>query len=142
MNSLISLDQGLLIVLGAGLGLAIIIFLFAGIYKVKKNHVILVEKMKKFHGIYKSGLHFFLPVIYTREGYYCVEEMEKTVQIVNGKKLKIRYKIEDVKKYHYSYITIEKLLNKIRDNYESIDKDILIEEFNKLGLKFISIREA
>lgn len=142
MTTLNAVDFVLLYILLGGLALGLVIFFFAGLYRVKKNHAIVVEKMKRFHGIYKSGFHFFLPIIYTREGYYCIEEMEKVVQIPNGKKLRIRYKIEDLKKYHYSYISLDALINKIRAEHESVNNDILIEEFDKLGLKFISIREA
>ena len=133
-------DLGLLISGGCAIIVGVIIFFSIGIYKVKKKHAVIIEKVDTFYKVIEQGWHYYLPIIYRRVGYYCIAPQQRTVYLDNGKKLLVSYQIVDVKTYHYSGIKIEDLLKKIRRDNESITKDLLISEFEKRGLLFLSIQ--
>lgn len=130
------LISGLICVLLGGL-----IFLSIGIYRVKKDHAVIIEKINTYHKIIYSGWHYFLPIIYRRVGYYCIAPQQRKVTLDNGKQLTVTYQIEDVKLYHYNHISVENLLIKIRNENESINKEILESEFKKRGLIFLSLKD-
>lgn len=141
MKILIStLDTALIISLIAGLILAVIIFIASGLYRVKKNHAVVIEKYGEYHKTLYQGWHFCFPILYRRVGYYNLSTAERTVLIENVKRLTIKYKITDCQKLHYSRLSLQDLINNIRKNYSEITEEILIEEFDKVGLQFISVR--
>ena len=82
----------LIIILSAIL-IGTIIFFLSCIYYVKKNTVIIIERMEKFFGIYKHGFHFFWPFVYRRRGTYSTNEISKVIRLANGNKAKVTYKI-------------------------------------------------
>ena len=140
MTLLMSLDLVLVLVLVGGIILSILLLLLVGTYIVKKGCVIIIEKYDEFYKICPKGWYFFLPVKYRRVGYYRIEEQTRVITLGNQNKIALTYQIEDVKKYHYSKIRIEDYIEQIRLNNEVIDKELLINELNKIGIKYISIR--
>ena len=129
--------SGLFVILLGGL-----IFLLIGVYKVKENHAVIIEKINTYHKTIYKGWHYYLPIIYRRVGYYCIAPQKRCVTLSNGKVLYVTYQIEDVKQYHYSQTNVEQLLNRIRKENESINKEILESEFKKRGLIFISLSDS
>ena len=141
MKFLISdLDKALLIALGVGILLGIIFFLITGTYRVKKNHVIIIEKLNEFYKICESGWHFYLPIKYRRVGYYNIAEQSRVITLGEVKKIILTYKIIDVKKYHYSGSRIENYVEYIRKNNSEITEELLTKELEKIGIKYISVR--
>lgn len=140
MKILIStLDKALIISLVAGLIVALIFFFVAGIHRVKKNHAVVIEKYGEYYKTLYQGWHFCFPILYRRVGYYNLSTTERSVLIENIKRITIKYKIIDCQKLHYSKLSLQDLINNIRKQYSEITAEILIKEFDKIGLKFISV---
>lgn len=134
------LDIALWIALALGLVIGLIIFIIAGIYKVKKDHVIIIEKIEEYYATKGAGVYFFLPVKYRRVGYYKITQQERVILLGNQKRIVLTYQIIDPKKYHYSKQRVEKYVEKIRLNNSTISEELLISELDKIGIKFISVR--
>lgn len=132
-------DLGLIISAAIVLVIGAMIFFSIGIYKVKKNHAVIIEKINTYHKTLYKGWYYFLPIIYRRVGYYCTAPQQRTIFLENGIKLIVTYQIQDVQKYHYSGIKVEQLVLKIRNSYETLTKEIMIEEFEKRGLIYYSL---
>lgn len=128
----------LIIILSAIL-IGTIIFFLSCIYYVKKNTVIVIERMEKFFGIYKHGFHFFWPFVYRRRGTYSTNEISKVIRLANGNKAKVTYKIVDVLKYHYGGISIEQFFNKFLYNEQKVTFDLLKKEFSTIGIELLII---
>ena len=131
-----------LVIIFGSLGAVVIgllIFFFAGLHHVPKNHAIIIEKAREFYALYDKGFHFKAPIAYQKVGTYCIVPQTRGYIANNGNHLKITYQVEDVKKYHYSYITFEDLMRKIEKENSEINHTVLVNTFNQYGLKFISI---
>ena len=123
-----------LIIVLVALVIGICIFFLSCIYRVKKNTVIIIEKVEKFHGIYKEGFHFFWPFVYTNN-------TSKIIKLANGKKANVTYKIIDVYKYHYGEISIEHFFNKFIYKQEKVTFELLKKEFLNIGIELLSIQQ-
>lgn len=130
-----------LIIVLVALVIDICIFFLSCIYRVKKNTVIIIEKVEKFHGIYKEGFHFFWPFVYRRRGTYPTNNTSKIIKLANGKKAKVAYKIIDVYKYHYGEISIEQFFNKFIYKQEKVTFELLKKEFLNIGIELLSIQQ-
>ena len=141
MNVMIAtLDLVLIIVLGSTAILGTIIFFFAGLHKVKKGYGMVVEKYSEYDRTLTAGIYYLSPLKYRRVGYYNLAVQERSVLIENVKRISIKYQIIDCQKLHYSNLTLQDLVNKIKSENEEITLEILTTEFEKVGLKFISVR--
>ena len=125
----------LVLLLGVG------IFFLSGVYKVKKNQMMLVEKVEQFYKIVGPGTYFFMPIIYKRKGVYTITPMEKNIHIENGRNLIITYQVEDVKLYHYTKESIEEKVNEANNNNSEMSNEILTNTLKEMGLKYLGIRE-
>lgn len=135
-------DLIFIIAVGVALVLGAIIFFFAGLYHVKKDYVIIVEKARKFYALYEEGWHFKMPVAYQRVGLYCVAPQVRRYVATSGNKLSITYQIIDAKKYHYSGINFDTLMKVIEKENSEITLTVLENKFNEYGLKFINIQKV
>ena len=135
-----TLDIILLITLGATVILGSLIFFLAGIYRVKKNTVMLIEKAEQFYNIYPEGTYFFMPVIYKRKGIYTIVPMEKDIHIEGLRDLILTFQVIDVKKYHYYSGDVEKKVRETYLNNPEINEDILKDALDSIGIKYINIR--
>ena len=136
------LDIVLLIAVGIAILLGAFIFFLAGLYHVKEDYCIIVEKARSYYKTYGHGWHFKWPIVYQRVGLYCIAPQVRTYVAKNGNKLSITYQIEDVKKYHYSGIKFETLMSVIEKENSEITLSTLENKFNEYGLKFINIKKA
>ena len=82
------------LILGTGL------FFLTGFIFISKTRVGIIEKVGKYIGTYKSGLYYFMPVLYRRVGYYKIGETVQKFKI-DRKEYILRYQIEDFEKFHY-----------------------------------------
>lgn len=139
LGKLQTVDLVIIIGSSCAIVLGILIFLFAGLHKVPKNHAIIFEKAREYYCTYDKGIHFKTPIAYQKVGTYCIVPQTRGYISVNGNHLKVTYQIEDVVKYHYSYIPFDELMQKIEKENSEINATVLIDTFNKYGLKFISI---
>ena len=135
------LDIILLIILGATLLTSVILFFVSGIYRVKKDQVMIIEKAEKFYQACPEGKYYFMPIAYKRKGIYPLLPLEKDLHLKNGNVLLITYQIEDPKKFHYSSRDIELEINKAVEENEEMSKEILESTLNNIGVKFINIRK-
>ena len=141
MTLLISdLDKALLIALAIGLVVGLVIFFITGLFRVKEGHVMIIEKMNEYHKICEKGWYFFLPVKYRRVGYYNIQEQTRVITLGEVKKILLTYQIIDVKKYHYSQVRVEHYVELIRKKNPVMSEEILANELNKIGIKYISVR--
>ena len=120
--------------------IGVFIFFLSCVYYVKKNTVIIIEKIEKFYGIYKHGFYFFWPFVYRRKGTYPIGQTNKIVKLANGKKAKVYYVIKDVYKYHYGQISIEQFFNNFIYKQEKVTIEILKKEFLTIGIELLSIQ--
>ncbi len=134
------LDIALIVIIPSALVLGFGIYLLAGVYIVKKNKAILIEKNAQFYGVYTKGVHFFWPIIYQRQGVYSVGENKQDIHIQNGRVLVLTYEIVDVQKFHYSEKNIEQTINEVNSSTEEMTEELLVNALNEIGVKFISIR--
>lgn len=111
-----------------------ILMVLTGFIHVKKGYTAIIEKLGEYYGTYKEGFHYFPPFVYRRVGMYKnINEIEIPI---NKKKIRIKVKIENVKKYHYSPSSFNEIIAKLdRNNYVEIDEYInaLNIELNKIG---------
>ena len=135
-------DLIFLIAVGSSIVLGAIIFFLAGLYRVPKNHAIVIEKARDFYCVYDSGVHFKMPIAYQRVGVYCIVPQIKKYVANNGNSLDITYQIIDVKLFHYSNISFDALMRKIEKENSEINLTILNDYFSKYGLKFINIKKS
>lgn len=119
--------------------IAIFFFVLASVYHVKKGHAIVMEKMQEYYGIYQSGWYWFWPFLYHRVGYYNLKPT-KQIRLSNGKKAEITYEIVDLKKYHYSKISVETFINKITIDKTNVDLEFLKVNLAQIGIILINIR--
>ena len=120
--------------------IGVLVFFLAGIYHVKKDQVIVIEKVEKFYGLYYHGIYFFWPFVYRRRGTYNIKQNKKTIRMNNGNKAEFTYKVIDVMKYHYGGISIENLVNKLIISDEKVTLQILKKEFSNIGLELLNIK--
>ena len=137
-----ALDIVILISVPSALLIGLLIFFLAGLYRVPKNHAIVIEKARDFYCVYDSGVHFKMPIAYQRVGVYCIVPQIKKYVANNGNSLDITYQIIDVKLFHYSNISFDALMRKIEKENSEINLTILTDYFNKYGLKFINIKKS
>lgn len=137
-----NLDKALLIATAIAIVLGIIIFFFAGLFRIKKGYVAIIEKMGEYHKAINEGWHFAFPIVYSRVGLYCILPQVRRYVTKSGNKLSITYQIEDVKKYHYNRIELEVLMRKVEEENSEIDLAILEKYFNEYGLRFINIKKV
>ena len=137
-----ALDIAILISIPSALLIGCLIFFFAGLHRVPKNHAIIIERAKEFYCVYDSGTHFKMPIAYQKVGVYCIAPQTRKYIANNGNSLDITYQIEDVKLYHYSGVKFEDLMRKIEKENSEINLTILTDNFAKYGLKFINIKKA
>ena len=137
-----TLDLVLLISAGVAILIGSLIFFFAGLYRVPKNHAIVMEKAREFYCIYDSGIHFKMPIAYQRVGTYCIVPQVRRYKALNGNSLDITFQIEDMKKYHYNFIRFEDLMARIEKENSEINLTVLTDKFAYYGLKFINIKKS
>ena len=137
-----NLDKALIIAAAGAVVVGFLIFLLAGLYKVKKGYAAIVEKAGEYHHTLDSGWHFAMPIAYQRVGLYCVLPQIRRYTTKAGNKLSITYQIEDVKTWHYSHTELEVVMRKMEEENEEINLDILKKNFTKYGLKFINIKKV
>lgn len=134
------IDIILLIILGSALILGALIFFLSGIYKVKKDRVMVIEKLEQFYGLYSEGTYFFMPLIYKRKGVYTIVKMEKDVRIEGLREMTITYQVVDVKKYHYYDGDVTKCVEETYKNNPDLDEETLRAELEGIGIKYLGIR--
>ena len=93
-----NLDKALLIASLGAILIGICIFLLAGVFYVKKDKAIVVEKYGLYFGTYYHGWHFFFPIIYQRKGTYNTVPQVVRITVNDGIKLDVTYKIIDFEK--------------------------------------------
>lgn len=142
LTKLSALDIAILIAIPSAILIGLLIFFLAGLYRVPKNHAIVIERMKEFHCIFDKGTHFKMPILYQKVGTYCIVPQIRRYTANNGNKLEITYQIVDVKKYHYSYIKLEDLMARIEKENSEIGLTVLTDKFESYGLKFIGIKKV
>lgn len=135
-----ALDIALLICLAIGIVGGATLFFLTGLFHVKKDYVMIIEKYSEYHKTCGKGWYFFLPIKYRKVGYYNTSIQERVCTIGESKKLVLTYQIIDPKLYHYSGSKVETYLEIIRKRHDEMNEEILIEELAKIGLKYISIR--
>ena len=139
LASLSPLDIAMLIALPSAFVLGGLIFFFAGLHHVPKNHAIIIEKAKQYYGTYTKGFVFKLPIAYQKVGTYCIVPITRGYIANNQNHLKITYQVEDVVKYHYSYIGFDEIMRRIEKENSEVTLTVLQDSFSQYGLKFISI---
>ena len=142
MALLSTLDLAILISIPVALFIGFGIFLLAGVHRVPKKHAIVIERVREFYCIYDKGTHFKFPIIYQKVGVYCIVPQIRVYTAKNGNKLDITYQIEDVKKYHYNFKSIEDIMQDVEKENDEINLILLQEAFSKYGLKFINVKKS
>ena len=137
-----NLDKALILSTVIAIALGILIFFLAGLYRVPKGRVIIIEKARQFYCTYDKGIHYHNPLIYQRVGSYVIKPVVRRYTAQNGNELDITYKIEDVKKFHYSGMTFKAIMMRIEKENSEITLSVLTDSFAKFGLHFISINKA
>lgn len=122
--------------------IGIIIFFIACIYRVKKNSVIIIEKMQEFYNCYYEGWYFFWPFVYRRVAYYHLKNNKKTFRLNNGKKAEITYDINNPKMFYYSKKTVDGFINEITLLKDDINFDYLKINLEKIGIQLKDIRQV
>lgn len=135
-----TLDIILLSIMGGAIILGAIIFFLAGVYKVKENKAMVIEKAEKFYGVYTKGLYFFMPIVYKRKGVYTLVPMERDIYIEGLRDMVLTYQVIDVEKYHYYDGDVSDLVRRTYEKFPDLEEEILIDELNNIGIKYISIR--
>jgi len=133
-------DLVILIVVLGTLLFGAIIFVMSCVYYVKKDHVIIVEKMENYHGTYEHGFYWFWPFVYHRVGYYATKPIERKIRLSNGRKALINYQILKPKEFHYFHTTVESFINKMSLENVDMNFEAIKENFASIGIDFISIR--
>ncbi|NLB49289.1 MAG: hypothetical protein GX807_00500 [Erysipelotrichia bacterium] len=118
----------------------LIIFIFSCIYYVKKDHVMIIEKMQQYHGTYTRGIYWFWPFAYRRVGYYALVPLKRKIHLYNGRKVLVEYQIDDPLKYHYFKTNVESFINKIAKENEELNLEVIKKNFATIGITFIGIK--
>ena len=142
LAKLSTLDIVLIISAGVALLIGALIFFFAGLYRVPKNCAIVIEKAREFYAVYDKGTHFKMPIVYQRVATYIIVPQTRRYVANNGNAIDITFQLEDVKKYHYSFIKFEDLMKRIEKENSDINITVLTDSFNRYGLKFISAKKS
>ena len=142
INLISDLDIALLIGTGAALVIGAAIFFLTGIYHVKQDYEVIIEKAGEYYTTLRSGNHYKMPLVYQRVGYYCVAPQIRVYNTKVGNKLSITYQIEDTKKFHYCGLKFETIMAVIEKENNEINLIVLQNSFAKYGLKFINIKKA
>ena len=137
-----NLDIALIIGASAAIVIGAIIFFSFGIYHVKEGRAVIIEKAGAYYKTLKPGWHYAFPVIYQRVGSYITSAQIRRYRAKNGNKLSVTYQLEDVKTFHYAHTDFETIMRKIEIENETINLEILQNEFAKRGLKFINIKKV
>ena len=137
-----SLDIALLIATGIIIVLGVLVFFLTGIYHVKKDYAIVINKAGQFYCVHDKGTHFHMPIVYQRAGLYCTAPIVKRYVANNGNHLDITYQIIDVEKYHNNRISLDDLMKRIEKENSEINFTVLSEKFSLYGLKFININKS
>ena len=136
------LDIGLIIATASAVVIGLIIFFFAGLYRVPKNHALIFEKAGKFVACYDKGVHFKFPIVYQRVGVYCIVPQTRVYKAKNGNKLDVTFVIKNPVDYHYSSMRFDNIMKMIEKENEDISLQLLQDTFSKYGLEFISIKKS
>lgn len=119
--------------------IAIFLIILSGLFYVKKDYAAVFEKMYSFYAVKGKGIYFFTPFFIRRVGYYSLEANHIKINLKNFDVF-IKYKIEDVKKFHYSghcfNEVISEELRKIDDNFENL----INTTAEKYGIKIMLIK--
>lgn len=120
----------------------IILFILTGIINVKKKHVAIIEKAGNYVGTYKSGAHYFAPIAYRRVGMYPIGEIKLNTTI-DRKDYILKYKITNVKMFHYSghHDVASVLKASLKDSKDNLS-EALINRYTKIGIEFISLERC
>ena len=135
-----SLDIALLIIIASVVVIGSLLFFLSGIYKVKKNQVMVIEKAGEFYKLYEEGTYFLMPLMYKRKGVYTTSKLEKNIHIDGLREMILTYQVIDVKKYHYYDGDVSKCIEDTYQKSEEMSEEILINSLSEIGVKFISIR--
>ena len=133
------LDIVLLVVLitvpliGAG------IFFLSGIYVVKKDYSMIVERNGEFFKEYKEGRYFLFPIAYKRKALFHLVPLEIDIRIEGLREMVLGYQIVDPVKYYYSKVNIVDVIKKAHLENEEMSEEILINSLGEIGIKYISI---
>lgn len=137
-----ALDQALLITTLIFISLGLIILILCGFYKVGEDRVIIIEKSREFYKECHQGIYFFFPIIYQRVGSYIISPLIRRYTTRSNVTVDIVYQVIDVKKFHYSHLTFENIMQKIEKENSDINIAVLTDNFTKYGLKFININKV
>ena len=133
-------DIILLIILGSSLLLGAIIFFLSGIYKVKKDTAMVIERVGQFYKVYEQGTYFLMPLVYKRKGVYTLKELEKDIHIEGLRDMLLIYQVIDVYKYHYYNGDVETCIKETYENNPEMSEEILISSLKEIGIKYIAIK--
>ena len=113
-----------------------------GVYHVKSDHVVIIEKAGSYYKTLTQGWHYAFPIVYQRVGSYITAAQVRRYNTIKGNKLSVTYQLEDAKMFHYAHTDFETIMRKIETENEEINLEILQKEFAKRGLKFINIQKV
>lgn len=136
------LDLLLIITIPVVILIGLVIFFFAGIHRVPKNHAIVITKAGQYYCYYTKGIHFKFPIVYQRAATYCIVPQVRKYVAENGNHLDITYCIKDVEKYHNNRILFNDLMKRIEKENSEINLTTLKSSFEQYGLEFISIKKS
>ena len=142
INLISTLDLALLIGAGSAILIGAAIFFLTGIYHVKEDYEVIIEKAGEYYTTLTAGNHYKMPIVYQRVGSYCVAPQVRVYNTKVGNKLSITFQIEDTKKFHYCGLQFETIMAVIEKENSEIDLTVLQNSFAKYGLKFINIKKA
>lgn len=129
------------VILGALL-LGIIIFLLAGIFRVKPDTAAIFEKLGEFKFLHQQGFYFHFPIFYQKVATYSTKQVTEIINF-NDEKIQLVYHIIDIPKFHYSGHDIEKALaTTLADNHgEMLTSRQFIDALYSIGIAIISTKE-
>lgn len=140
LDSVLSPLQFALVLTGVLL-LGAILFFLTGFIHVKKGYVAIIERTGTFLNIYKSGFHYFFPLLYRRVGMYPVGEA-KIIYTLDREDYRLTIEILDVKKYHYEgHHDAEGIVKaSLKDSKDKLS-ETLVSRFKKVGVRFIQLEK-
>lgn len=134
-------NEWVLIICLSAVFLGTIIFILSGLMKVKKNHVVIIERLGLFSGIYSSGFHYFAPFIYRRIATYKLFNSKKIIELENSQKIILSFNIDNVLKFHNSGHDIVGFIKKLEKEHTKLDVNLLKNELQKIGCAYKSIEK-
>lgn len=137
-----TLDIVLIILAASSVLIGVVFYFFAGLYRVPKNHGIIIEKAGQFSNYYDKGVHFKAPIVYQRVAVYCIVPQTRKYVAQNGNKLEVTFTIKDPVKYHYSGYRFDDIMEEIEKENEDVSLQVLQDTFIEFGLEFISIKKS